>query len=106
MSRSRHIKLQEVSELRDSFWTNEFKLFYDPLGGDRFGLVWDPSLKQPRAFRVLGGFSSIPVATDDEQEAKNKKEKDSALVTLNVDAVLAEIERLGEGLVKSIIVQE
>ena len=46
------------------------------------------------------------MAKDGDKEARNKKEKDSALVTLNVDAVLAEIERLGAGLVKSIIVQE
>ena len=24
-------------------------------------MVWDPSLKEPRPFRVLGGFSSEPV---------------------------------------------
>lgn len=35
-------------------------LFHDPLGGDRYGAVWDPALKSPRPFRVLGGFSSIP----------------------------------------------
>ncbi len=87
-------------------YSDTFKLFHDPLGGNRFGLVWDPSLKQPRAFRVLGGFSSIPVAKDNEKDVKNKKDKDGALVTLNVDAVLAEIERLGAGLVKSITVQE
>ncbi|KAF7800159.1 hypothetical protein EIP86_011405 [Pleurotus ostreatoroseus] len=87
-------------------YADTFKIFYDSLGGDRFGLVWDPSLKEPRAFRVLGGFSSIPVAKEGDKEARNKKEKDCALVTLNVDAVLAEVERLGAGLVKSIIVQE
>jgi U3 small nucleolar RNA-associated protein 22 len=38
------------------------KIFYDPLGGDRFGVVWDPTLTQPRAFRVLNHFSSTPVA--------------------------------------------
>jgi len=25
------------------------------------GAVWDPTLKEPRPFRVLGGFSSVPV---------------------------------------------
>lgn len=38
-------------------YQDTFRIFYDPFGGDRFGIVWDPSLKQPRPFRVLGGFS-------------------------------------------------
>ena len=58
-------------------------------GGDQFGGVWDPSVKQARAFRVLGGFSSVPVNKD---------------VELNESGVLAEIERLGAGLVTTIIV--
>ncbi|KAI0635441.1 Nrap protein [Trametes polyzona] len=36
-------------------------LFYDPLGGDRIGAVWQPNLRSARPFRVLGGFTSIPV---------------------------------------------
>ena len=43
-----------------SNYKDTFKIFYDPYGGDRFGAVWDPTLKEPRPFRVLGGFSSIP----------------------------------------------
>lgn len=42
-------------------YADTFKIFYDPCGGDRFGMVWDPSVKQSRPFRVLGGFSSEPV---------------------------------------------
>ncbi|KAI0079174.1 Nrap protein [Panus rudis PR-1116 ss-1] len=80
-----------------SIYRDTFKIFYDPLGGDRFGAVWDPSLKQPRPFRVLGGFSSIP-----QRKEEASKEKDKGLVTLNVDAVLAEIKRLGLGLITSI----
>ncbi|KAJ7914876.1 Nrap protein-domain-containing protein [Mycena leptocephala] len=64
-------------------YANTFKIFCDPFGGDRFGAVWDPTLKQPRPFRVLGGFSSMPV----------KK----GLVVLNEASVLGEIERLGAG---------
>ena len=36
-------------------------LFYDPLGGDRIGAVWQPNLRDARPFRVLGGFSSTPL---------------------------------------------
>lgn len=42
-------------------YADTFKIFYDAFGGDRFGVVWDPSLKEPRPFRVLGGFSSQPL---------------------------------------------
>jgi hypothetical protein len=45
-------------------YSDTFKVFYDPYGGDRFGAVWDPSVKQPRPFRVLGGFSSAPLNKD------------------------------------------
>ena len=84
-------------------YKDTFVLFCDPLGGDRFGGVWDPTLKEPRPFRVMGGFSSIPVAR---KEVGNKdKTKDKTLVALNVDAVLGEIERMGAGLISGITVQ-
>ncbi|KAJ7746600.1 Nrap protein [Mycena metata] len=80
-------------------YADTFKIFCDPFGGDRFGAVWDPTLKQPRAFRVLGGFSGAPV------KKENEKEKDKGLVVLNEAGVLSEIERLGGGLVCGITVQ-
>ncbi|KAJ7352492.1 Nrap protein [Mycena albidolilacea] len=80
-------------------YANTFKIFCDPFGGDRFGVVWDPTLKQPRPFRVLGGFSSVPVKKEKE------KEKDKGLVVLNEASVFGEIERLGRGLVSGIAVQ-
>lgn len=64
-------------------------LFYDVYGGDEFGGVWDASVRQARAFRVFGGFSGVPA---------NKG------VELNESGVLAEIERLGAGLVTAIVV--
>ncbi|KAA1477008.1 Nrap protein [Dentipellis sp. KUC8613] len=77
--------------------TDTLRLFYDPIGGDRFGAVWDPSLKQPRPFRVMNHFSSIPIP----QENEKAKEKEKSLVTVNESAVLSEILRMGAGLVKS-----
>ncbi|THG99128.1 hypothetical protein EW026_g3163 [Hermanssonia centrifuga] len=80
-------------------YKDTLKIFHDPFGGNLFGAVWDPTLKEPRPFRVLGGFSSTSVRKD------NEKGKDKSLVVLNTDAVLSEIERLGAGLVTSITVQ-
>ncbi|KAF7375127.1 Mannose-6-phosphate isomerase [Mycena sanguinolenta] len=80
-------------------YTNTFKIFCDPFGGDRFGAVWDPTLKQPRPFRVLGGFSSVPVKKEKE------KDKDKGLVVLNEASIFDEIKRLGGGMVSGITVQ-
>ncbi|KAF6752889.1 pre-rRNA processing protein Utp22 [Ephemerocybe angulata] len=67
-------------------YSDTFRLFADPYGGDAFGAVWDPTLKEPRPFRVLGGFSSVPVKKESEK-AKDK------------------IERLGSGLIKAVVKQ-
>ncbi|KAH8096858.1 Nrap protein [Cristinia sonorae] len=75
-------------------YKDTFMLFYDPLGGARFGGVWDPRLKEPRPFKILGKFSAIPAA----KEAA----KDKTMVVLNKEAILCEIERFGAGLVTGI----
>ncbi|KAG5642940.1 hypothetical protein DXG03_001857 [Asterophora parasitica] len=61
-------------------YAHTFKIFHDSLGGDRFGIVWDPSLKEPRPFRA----------------------KDKGVVVLNEASILSEIKRLGSSLVKEI----
>ncbi|KAI0300071.1 Nrap protein [Multifurca ochricompacta] len=71
------------------------KFFYDPLGGDRFGGIWDPSITRPVPFRVMNRFSSIPVP----KEHEKGKGKDRNFVNFNESAVLSEIVRMGEGLV-------
>ncbi|KAF7441237.1 hypothetical protein PC9H_001586 [Pleurotus ostreatus] len=94
-------------------YADTFVLFHDPCGGDTFGGVWDPSVKdRPRPFRVLGGFSSAPqsmlknTATDvDSTPSSSSKGKEKELVVLNCQSVLSEIERIGQGLVKEITVQ-
>ncbi|EIN13041.1 Nrap protein [Punctularia strigosozonata HHB-11173 SS5] len=80
-------------------YKDTFLLFWDPLGGDKFGGVWDPTLKAPRPFRVLGGFSSAPA------QVAQAKGKDKDAVVLNEPGVLAEIERMGQTIVKRIVVQ-
>ncbi|KIL70007.1 hypothetical protein M378DRAFT_721596, partial [Amanita muscaria Koide BX008] len=81
-------------------YADTFRLFHDVYGGDQFGGVWDRSLRQPRPFRVLGGFSSAPAPKF--VQADKQKGKDA--VVLNEGAILSEIERLGAGLIKEIIV--
>ncbi|KAF9552839.1 Nrap protein [Agrocybe pediades] len=77
-------------------YADTLKVFFDPYGGNQIGAVWDPTLKEPRPFRVLGGFSSMPIKKETE------KAKDKGQVVLNQEAVVSEIGRLGSGLVKKI----
>ncbi|KAG6884333.1 hypothetical protein C0993_012058 [Termitomyces sp. T159_Od127] len=111
LSRGKYANLQDNQSVRPGFdpagllfhdlqriYGHTFKIFYDTFGGDRFGVVWDPSLKESRPFRVLGEFSSLPV------KKENEKAKDKGLVVLNEGAVLSEIERLGSSLVQEITV--
>ncbi|KAJ7650617.1 Nrap protein [Roridomyces roridus] len=81
-------------------YADTFKIFCDPFGGNRFGAVWDPTLKQARPFRVLGGFSSMPV------DKEKDKSKDKGLVILNEAGILGEIERMGSGIVSDITVRK
>lgn len=83
-------------------YSGTLEFFYDIHGGTTIGALWEPSLSSKRPFRVLAGFSSRP---DDTPSAPKSKAKPNEQVVLNRDSVLAEIERLGEGLVKSIVVQ-
>ncbi|KAI0916701.1 hypothetical protein AcV5_003115 [Taiwanofungus camphoratus] len=83
-------------------YKDTFVIFHDSFGGARFGAVWDPSLKPHRPFRVLGGFSSMPLCKANEK----LKEKDKSIVALNENSVLSEIERMGAGLITRIVLQE
>jgi len=88
------------------------KFFYDPLGGDRFGGIWDPSISKPMSFRVMNRFSSTPAPkvclktslkevqnSNPYQYQGKEKGRDRDLVVLNESAVLSEIVRMGDGLV-------
>jgi U3 small nucleolar RNA-associated protein 22 len=79
-----------------NIYADTFKIFHDPFGGDMFGAVWDPTLRNARPFRILGGFSIMSAP-----KGEKGKEKDRGLVMLNEAAVLAEITRLGEGIIAS-----
>jgi U3 small nucleolar RNA-associated protein 22 len=51
---------QTLIMLFQRVYKDTLQFFYDPIGGDRIGAVWEPSVKQQRPFRVLGGFSGVP----------------------------------------------
>lgn len=72
-------------------YSDSFRLYHDQHGGCVIGGLFNPSLDRERDFKVGLGFSSCPSI------AGNK-----AQVKLNKSAIVAEIERLGEGLVDRI----
>ena len=51
-----NINGMNYQQIRDTI-----KVFYDCLGGDRFGIIWEPSVTDPKPFRAMNRFSSTPV---------------------------------------------
>ncbi|EPQ25892.1 uncharacterized protein PFL1_06923 [Pseudozyma flocculosa PF-1] len=80
-------------------YADTFRLFYDTEGGTVLGGTWNPALQRERHFKVALGFSSRPV------EDGGRKSSSPADVVLNRQAILAEIERIGQGVVESIEVR-
>ncbi|KLO15197.1 Nrap protein [Schizopora paradoxa] len=92
-----------VSDLR-RVYSGTLQFFCDCFGGLIIGAVWDPSIAaSSRPFRVMAMYSSTPHV--EVRGSLPEKAKSRDLVVLNKPAILAEINRLGEGLVKSIEIQ-
>jgi U3 small nucleolar RNA-associated protein 22 len=64
--------------------------FHDAFGGRTLGLVWNPARNAARAFKPFLGYNSSPADCD------------AALVEINRDAVVAEIARLGAGIIERV----
>jgi U3 small nucleolar RNA-associated protein 22 len=69
-------------------------LFHDHLGGNVIGGVWNPAVQDARNFKVQLGFSSKPVALDGDVQ--------SQMVRANEAGIIAEMMRLGQGLVEKV----
>lgn len=86
-----------VSLLR-SIFADSLRLYFDPHGAPLIGGIFNPLLlKDARRFKVGLGFNSEPVESQQGQTDER--------VRLNSKAVLAEIARLGEGLVTRVEVK-
>ncbi|KAE8229567.1 hypothetical protein CF326_g5461 [Tilletia indica] len=84
-------------QLLQRLYQDSFRLFHDRQGGTIIGGSWNPHLRdQARKYRVALGFSVMPVT-----EARDA-DGDTDAVKLNSGAILAEVERLGAGLVEKI----
>ncbi|KIW28320.1 uncharacterized protein PV07_07995 [Cladophialophora immunda] len=74
--------------------------FHDRYGGQVIAGLWKPTVLGRKEWRVRLGWSSVPVKSEGEAE----QGKD--MCVFNRDGVLAEMARLGEGLVREIKVKE
>ncbi|WWC71798.1 uncharacterized protein I206_105757 [Kwoniella pini CBS 10737] len=64
--------------------------FYDNNGGVVVGGIWNPAKEGARNLKAFLGYNSIPVKSE------------STLITINKEAILAEISRLGKGMIQTI----
>ncbi|THH05718.1 hypothetical protein EW145_g4591 [Phellinidium pouzarii] len=92
----RYIKITDVvSSCLQRVFAGSLEFFFDSFGGSVIGAVWDPTLSSAKPFRVLADYSSIPLTGKEKSSEKGQ-------VMLNRESVLAEIQRLGDGLVEAI----
>lgn len=74
-------------------------LFFDRHGGTSVYGIFNPLLEKPRLWNGAIDFPARPA--EDEQDVKERKKKGS-LVTLDKHALIANLVRLGRGLVSSV----
>ena len=73
--------------------------FYDAHGGSSIMGLWNPEVLQPRNFKPFLGYSTTPCEVT---RADGTTEASSSLVELNKQAILSEMQRLGEGMVDKV----
>ncbi|CAG8457739.1 9805_t:CDS:10 [Paraglomus occultum] len=73
-------------------YSNVALFFYDRYGGTTIGVLWKPSELSPRRWKATLEFSTMPETYTSNVITSNK-------VVPNQHAILAEMERLGSGLV-------
>jgi len=86
--------VQEIQRIYGDF----ILAFHDKHGGDLIAIVWNPLTTAPRPWKVNQGFNAIPV----DMKKGSKLEGNSKLTAVNFEAILAEIERIGEGIIAEI----
>jgi U3 small nucleolar RNA-associated protein 22 len=74
--------------------------FYDKLGGDVIGVVWNPDALAPCAFKAQYARDAAPVTLPKVGKVWDKQ------IALNVSAVVEGFRTIGQGLVKSISIKD
>ncbi|CAO3628946.1 unnamed protein product [Cunninghamella blakesleeana] len=75
-------------------------VFYDKYGGDKLAIVWNPLESTPHPWRVTSNYNYVPVDMSKSGQLKPEIGKSlSKLTCPNISAIIAEIERLGDGII-------
>jgi hypothetical protein len=107
LQRSALIRLQRL-------YGHQIVFFHDKLGGTVVGGLWNPSILQHRTFKPFLGYSTKPVVGDETKVSVfyavliviDVSLQVSSMVEANKTGILAEIKRLGDGIVSSVEVVE
>ena len=95
-----------LEDLENAFRQNVL-FFHDAGGGRVVAGLWNPRALGRKAWRVRLGYSSMPVAVEEGDQDVGIEGEGKGTVVMNQSGILAEIARLGEGLVERIeIVKE
>lgn len=90
-------------------YSDSFLVFHDRHGGSVIGLLWNPEKETPRALKAFLSYSTRPAGGEVSSilsfptiDWVFKLICQAALVTINKEAILGEIARLGNGLIERI----
>ena len=89
-----------ISDLNHAFRSSAL-FFHDQYGGKVIAGLWKPSVMGRKEWRVRLGWSSVPLPAE-EGGAKEGKQ----MCMFNKQAVIAEMVRLGDGLVKEVKIKQ
>ncbi|KAI8379826.1 Nrap protein [Choanephora cucurbitarum] len=99
-----YVQFDPVSELVqeiEKIYGQTVMVFYNKYGGQQLALVWNPIVATPMQWKVQSGYNSVPVDMNKNgflKPAKGQSEI-SKLIAPNFAAILAEIKRLGQGII-------
>jgi U3 small nucleolar RNA-associated protein 22 len=88
-----------VQEIQASF-SNSMLLFHGDGRCRRVAGLWNPQMKKPKGLTLKMAYSTTPCL------ANGSNDDSSGNVTINATGILNEIARLGDGLVRTIYIQE
>lgn len=103
----------DLTCIRQSTFAGTLEFFYDSFGGTTIGAVWDPSVICQRPFRVLSEYSSTPSTRALVSRKRFRSfvlslillQASTSVVKVNEPAILVDIQRMGEGIVDCIVIQ-
>ncbi|KAI7906247.1 Nrap protein [Cokeromyces recurvatus] len=90
-----------IAELK-KLYGQTLLVFHNAYGGDQLALVWNPLKATPIQWKVNAGYNCVPVDMNKNGFLKPAKGQNqiTKMIQPNFNAILAEIRRLGQGILK------